>query len=239
MAFPLVQSKKRVGGGDPEVEPFDDLTTITLDANVTVGNLLAVWHFYGGTVANFVSISDNLGNAYSTVLLDEPPGGGTDTHCLFIAPVTVGGACTISIVLNALVGYRSIIVHEVAGRALSRPVNVVRANFQASPGTGANAITAGEDSTSMPGCYIFGVTAFEETGARALTPGTGFTAVETSPGTGTPPGNGSGAFASEELLQAAAGSVTVAFTTATNGPCNTVMMALEPAPANLMGQACL
>lgn len=228
---PLVQAKMKVGGGDPEVEPFGTTIVLTLDADVTVGNTLAVWSFYGGTIAQFTSIADNLGNTYTLVRHENPSGGGEDTHSLFTAPVTVGGACTITITLSASVGYRSMLVHEVSGRHATAPLDVSGFNFQASPTTAANNITSGAQTTTVNGCYIFGVTAFENTANRGLLPGTvvAFKEVLTSPGTGVAPGNGTGAISSEEFVQTTAGSIAATFTlVGTAAPCLTLMMALKP-----------
>jgi hypothetical protein len=239
---PLVQAKRKIGGGDPEVEAFGTTIVLTLDANVTVGNTLAVWAFYGGPIGDFTSIADNLGNTYTVADMVEPAGGGTDTHCLFTAPITTGGACTITITLAASYGYRSMIVHEVEGRDNSASlVDAVSNNFQSAPGTGTDALTSGAAVTTVDGCYIFGVTSFEETSARPLAAGTNFTKVTDSAGTGTAPGSGSGAFASEHLVQSTAGSIAATFTrSGTVAPSLTMMMALAPAVAGqeiAVGQA--
>jgi len=189
-----------------------------------------VWAFWGGPDSRLRSISDNLGNDYTLVRRETPPNGATDAHVMWYANITTGGASTITITLSRDTGYRSMLVHEVSGRHATAPVDASSFNFQATPTTAIDNITSGPATTTVDGCYIFGVTAAESTGARGINAGTGFTEILAAPGSGTAPNAGEGSISSEQLVQTTAGSIAATFTlTGTSAPVGTMLMALKPA----------
>lgn len=110
----------------------------TFTANVTVGNVVIVE--IGATSTNFTpsitSVTDNLGNTYTLQASGNEVfhGGGGNNYLqsawLYTAPITTGGACTVTVVSNnAQLG---VIVHEVQGISATASATATRGGFNGS-----------------------------------------------------------------------------------------------------------
>ena len=117
-------------------------------------------------------------------------------------------------------GYHNIIAHEISGW---NTLDQHRINPQSAPGTGANAVTSGNVTTTTNGQYIFGATIQDDFGPIAITPGTGFTERES-----TDADNATVPQDSEDRIQATAGNIAATFTQNVNKDICTCMMTFKP-----------
>ena len=110
----------------------------TFTANVTMGNVILVE--IAGASTNFTpaitSVTDNLGNTYSVQASGTEifhGGGGNNyliSNWLYSAPITTGGACTITVVsTNNQLG---VIVHEIFGISATASATATRGGFNGS-----------------------------------------------------------------------------------------------------------
>jgi len=88
VAAAIVQSRHKYPGNSD-----------TFVGNVVVGNVIVVLVAGSGNGTDLSSCTDNLGNTYTAVaaqLNSQTTGGRTATRC-WVAPVTTGGACTVTV----------------------------------------------------------------------------------------------------------------------------------------------
>ena len=116
----------------------------------------------------------------------------------------------------------SVVIDEYSGVATVSPLDGTAhaANFQNSPGTGANAITSGSVTTVTSGDLIYGANNIVG-GLTGITAGTGYTLRQTQTGL-------QDNLSSEDKVQAVAGAVAATFTTNSNQDTITNVMAFKP-----------
>ena len=183
----------------------------TLPANVVAGNALAV--YTGWESVAFTSITDTCGTS----------GGASNTYTVKSSTASYskgaiayalsgyGKSCTITATYSAATGgEREIIVHEITNVNQTTPVvsNQHAITYRATPGSGTDAITSGNITTTQSNTYIFGAISGLE--ALGFSVGTGFTAKESRvnwSGTGY-------SLKSEELSKTTAGTIAATFTSA-------------------------
>src|SRR5262249_4018833 len=201
----------------------------TLSAAVGSGNtLVGSFEAVPNGVA-VTSILDDKNNSYTTKdTIDD----AADSFRMvqFVLGNITNGPITITITFG--VGATNgnpvtIILDEYSGvAALTDPTDGHAGVLRSAPGTGTDAITSPNITTTVNGDLIWG-SCYDD---NALTPapssGTGFTQRETNTGTNI-------ACSSEDKIQAAAGSVNTTFTS-TNGGDNFIafVMALQPAASS-------
>jgi len=188
---------------------------ITLPAPTQTGNLLAVFVTWGAQTQ--FRCSTNRGDAFAVVdrIYDSMWKQSAGT-CY--AQSIAGGTTTVTVTFPGAVEYRAILVHEVAG-ATALDAHAIQ--VQNSPDTSTDAVSSASMTTTGP-AYVFGTT-MDDSGACPAnqTPGTGFT--------------GRVATAcinfiqmrTEDLVQAAAGSVAATFTPSASNSAITAGMAFR------------
>lgn len=160
---------------------FGGSFAITFDSNVVVGNTIALMCGIGNIAdASLITgCTDNLGNTY-TERADNI--GGGDTKKSFTAPVTVAGACTITITCNTDQGWRNITAQEIEG-VDSTPTSV--RDLTAISGSEDGHRSGSVIAADMNGIYIFGAMYYDNVpGAAGIRAGVGFTLVERFDGDG-------------------------------------------------------
>lgn len=194
MAVAFVQSvSKKWFGGSGLTE------TITFPGATSAGHLIPVFVAWSaGSGASIVSVSDGT-NTYTPVRTNT--NGTTGRSATYYVKNTGSGTFTITVTWGADPGFGFLCAHDVSGADTVAPLDQEIIALSIAPGVGANAITSTAKTTTAPGEYIFGA-AFDEGGGATFTAGTGFGIRETQGGVG----------ASEDQIQAAAGSIAATFT---------------------------
>lgn len=188
---------------------------VTLWSPTQKGNLLAVFVTWGDQTS--FQCSTDRGDAFAVVdrVFDTANVQSAGTcYAMSIA----GGTTTVTVTFPRAVGYRGILVHEVAG-ATALDAHAIQ--VQNSPGTSANAVSSGSMTTTGP-TYIFGATT-DDLGACPLTqtPGTGFT------GRVATACSNFMQLRSEDRIQAAAGPVAATFSLSASDSAITAGMAFR------------
>jgi hypothetical protein len=169
-------------------------TTIgqAFSTTVTVGDLIVAAVSWGNSSG--LTCSDSQGNVYTTLPVQYD---STNNQSLGIcyAANTKAGSTTVTATFSSSAPYRRLLVHEYAGLALTNPVDVTSANI-ANGTTAANGVTTTSATTTAAGRLVFAAV-MDDAGTATIQAGTGFTqrAVLGS------------ALASEDLVQATAGSI--------------------------------
>jgi hypothetical protein len=170
-------------------------------ANNTAGNLIIVAVSWGDRTAASINATDTLGNTYFVATNDFDTSNRQGLAILF-APNIRAGANTVTVNFGASNAYRRIVVSEYSGIAASSPLDGVAKN-RAIGTTAANAITSTTATTTVNGDLIFGVAMDDSGFFGTITAGTNFTrrAVVNNID-----------MATEDRVQATAGSVAATFT---------------------------
>jgi hypothetical protein len=180
---------------------------VSFSSNVTVGDVIAVFVGLGDQVATLSSITDTCGagggsNTYT--LLDNPTAGSASRAAMAYAVVGKSGACTVTANLTGGTPVAKIVVHEVNGVNTGTPLAGHKITAQTTPGTGIDAVSSGNITTTQNGDYIFGASLDEGGNNTHFAAGTGYAWHEmTKP---------SGSMMSEDKVQPSAGSVAATFT---------------------------
>lgn len=178
-------------------------------SNVVAGNLIVVCVAWGTIAANSItltSITDTLGHTYT--LLDNPTDESANNNRAATAyAVNIsGGANTVTAHLSGAPFVSNMLVHEASGLATASPLDQHKINAQTGVGTATDAVTSTAVVTTANGEYIFGAQVCTNSNGGAHSAGTGYAIRE----------NSSGAFSSEDQIQAVAGSIAATFTDGTN-----------------------
>lgn len=221
MAFTRVQ-----GAQSTESSSAFTTKTVTLSAvgsgNAVLG--LVSWDLAGGITLS--SVTDDKGNTYNLeTSIDDTTNSGR-TACFSRTNIT-NAPTVITATFSSSIGFVGIIADEFSGTSTAssdeRDGAAHGGQFQLSPGTGTDACTSGNFTTSVNGDLIWGATA--NTGGNVTpTTGTGFT-------TGTQSTWTDYRAASEYRTQTTAGAGTAAtFTQASfGGGHETFLIAIKPA----------
>lgn len=143
---------------------------LAYSSNVTAGSLLLTCI---NADAGISSVTDTLGNTYAaaTNLTD----GSTYALAMFYTISASSGANTVTANFTGSVGYAHHILGEWSGVASSSPLDQSTGQVQAAPGTGSNAVTSGNITTTVNGDLLVGCSNSDPYVSGQLTAGTGFT----------------------------------------------------------------
>jgi hypothetical protein len=232
MAFTRVQGATNFAGGSQTT------ATTTFGAGVTPGNTVIGAVHFGDNNTTITSITDNKGNSYSfTATSGASPGTYTDnvkegsgsfavTATFILGNIPAGGPTVITAALSPNGGNVCMIADEFSGCfASSTPSDGTTASHTGQvlvPGTGANALTSGNITTTGNGDLIWSCTC-ENEDAILSTAGTGFTGPFNDTGAGT------NRLQSEWRTQAAAGTIAGTWTNGTGASAAALVMAIKPA----------
>jgi hypothetical protein len=180
-----------------------------------------------GDMAVFIVVSD-AGVTVSSATDDKsdactvgtPVNNGSETTPVY-CPNLTAGAKTFTATLSGASTLNKIALDTYSGIVHTSPVDKTAGQHQATPGTGANAISSGAAGTATyPGELVWSATV-NSTGAAGsgtITNGTGFTSRQTS----------ANLFRTEDLIQTAPAAVTGTFTAGNAGDSfNTIVISFQ------------
>lgn len=176
--------------------------SVTLDSNVAVDSIIAVYSSWHGVVTVTASISHS-GTATLSAWTERhnPTTLGTiGRAAMFYALVTGAGSLTVTMTFSATVNAKGISIHEMSGIDTAAPFDVSAMNGQENPGVGVDAVTSSPVTTTADGDYVFGANDNFRQNVSAST-GTGFTGRLDQSGVKT-----------EDEIQSSAGSIAATFT---------------------------
>lgn len=183
--------------------------TLTFGSAISSGSTVCG----GGQFASsttLTSVTDDKSNTYNVET--NITASGQTAFAFSLGNIT-NGPTTITITLGASSGFNSAVADEYSGAlAASDPRDVHGGQTQNTPGTGADAYTSGNFTTTTNGDLLYGftVTTNSATAISNFVAGTGFTIRSRD----TPAGLGDAL--SEDRVQASAGSTAATFTDTTD-----------------------
>jgi hypothetical protein len=194
-------------------------TTIaqTFNSAVTGGNLIVVAVSWDSSSTASVTCSDNVGNTYSSALVANDT---INTQALGIcyAANSVGGtAITVTATFAVASTTRYIAIHEYSGVAVTSPADGSSSGV-AVGSTAPDNVTSGSATTTVSGDLIFGAVVETAAGSTTISPGTNFTQRQ----------NVISEVATQDRIQASAGSVASTMTFGTSQRYAAAMMAFKP-----------
>lgn len=139
-------------------------------SNVTAGSLL-VCHIYANH--GISSVADSLAQTFSSAV--NVTDGATFSIATFYVPNSAAGADTVTVTFAGTIAYASLQCAEYSGVATSSPLDQAVSQNQTDPGTGTDAVTSGNVTTTTDGQLIVGWSTALVVGAGTLTAGTGYT----------------------------------------------------------------
>ena len=174
-------------------------TTISqaFTTTVTAGDLIVAAVSWGNSSS--LTCSDSQANVYTTLPLQYDSTNNQSLGICYAANVKAGST-TVTATLASSATFRRLLVHEYAGLALTNPVDVTAGNI-ANGTTAANGVTTTSVTTTAAGRLVFAAV-MDDAGTATIQAGSGFT-LRTVLGS---------ALASEDLVQATAGSIAGTFT---------------------------
>ena len=130
-------------------------TPVTFSSNVATGSIIAFGITERDTVAlNSVTSSCVTGNL---TIVDTTANNGTEEFAYQgYGIVSKGGSCTVSANFASASAGAGIMVNEIKGVSTSSPLDVHKMQDQYYPGTGTDAATSGNVTTTASNDYIFG-----------------------------------------------------------------------------------
>lgn len=152
-------------------------TAATFTSNVTAGNLIAVMASWDGGIGVLSGITDSLGNTY-TAVNNVSDGGNPNHYATWYAKNITGGACTVTVTYTSSRPITLLEVVEISGVDTTAPLDKSAIQLQATPGTGANAVTSGSVTTTTDGQFIFGCSIATGSFTQTYSVGTGFTSID-------------------------------------------------------------
>lgn len=167
-------------------------------SNVTAGSLLTC-HVYANH--GISTVADSLTQTFTSAV--NVTDGATFSLATFYFANSAAGADTVTVTFAGAVTYASLQCAEYSGVATSSPLDQFTSNNQTTPGTGSNAITSGNVTTTTNGQLIVGWTTAFTVGAGTVSAGTGYTGRT----------NVFGDTIFEDQVQASAGVIAATFTT--------------------------
>lgn len=228
-----VQSAVNVAGGNVST------TTVSqaYPSNVTAGGLLVaavVWRSANDPAGTRPVVTDSLGQTWTLAIEeDNTDGNGGPSQYRSIGIWyfynTSGGANTVTATFPISLSNRAIGIVEATGiLTVSNPLDKSTALRQSNPGTTADAVTSGAQTTTTDGQFIFGANVNTFGANPAFSGGTGFTLRES--GEDTVAASTAWLFL-ETGTQTSAGAVAATFTKGVSGGSDTTIMATFKASA--------
>lgn len=168
------------GGGNQSITQFlqsdvstSATSTVVAMATTTSGDTIVILVYTNFTNMGATPVQDTQGNTYNLVQTAQSTAGpGNQKFRVYAAYNIVGGANTVTVNYATATVIRPALVLEVAACAAA-PLDVSQNNDQASPGTGAGAVTTGTavSNTKQPAFAIgFSVPIFQTTPPSAVAP---------------------------------------------------------------------
>lgn len=203
----------------------------TFGAGVGSGNLVrgfVAWNT--SNTANLTSVSDDKGNAYSIV---DKIADATDGTCM--GSFYLGGITNSPTVITANLNTTSamtIVASEESGLS-TLALDGHSGQSQTNPGTGTNAISSGNTTTTIDGDLICSAVMRGSANLTNTVVGTGFSARESDTSSATQ-------LKAEDLVQGTAGAISSTWTDAINGTSSvftTLMMAFKVTAADGIGSS--
>jgi hypothetical protein len=185
---------------------------VTLGATVGSGNLVVF--AVGAQSGSTATVADDKGNTYTAAPSPNPVTGNSYEVFMFYLGNITNGPITMTATLGASRTFVQCFAEEYSGMATS-PFDVSTAQFQATPGTTADAVTSGNATTTVNGDLIWAITASTNTSTFSV--GTSFTQRQSV----------AGEFMTESRVQSTAGAVAGTFRDTSNGSDITGMMAFK------------
>lgn len=182
-------------------------------SNVTAGDLIAIGiGQYGVSATQVTGITDNCNTAGTSDTYTIVDNGVIHPAGIYIgatqgyAVIGETGSCTITIAVSGGT-YIDAIAHEVSGVNTATPIDNSQYSVvgQYAPGTGTDALTGNNVTTTVADDYIFGWSFDGSVANNSFTAGTNFTDRVTQTGTGVNE-------QSEDRIQASAGDAMTTFT---------------------------
>jgi hypothetical protein len=180
---------------------------VSLPSAVTSGSTVLVTALIAATGS--ITVADDKGNTYTQIGTNAGLAGVIFSY--FYA-VNVTNAPKTFTMTTSSGTYPGILVAEVANIAAVSPLDGHADQYQATPGTGTDALTSGSFTTTANGDFIYGVCAFGNT----IKGGTGFNELQ-------------GQIVSEWQIQTTAGAIASTFTQAVASQATTAGFALKHA----------
>jgi len=161
--------------------------------SVAAGNLIVAAVSWGSSAT--LSCTDSQANVYAVATTQHDSVNNQSLGICYAANAKAG-TTTVTATFSSSASYRRLLIHEYSGIAQASPVDVVAKNL-ANGTTSANAITSTAVMTTTNGDLIFGAV-MDDDGVTGITAGTGFTQRQSV---------NNKDLASEDLVQALAGSI--------------------------------
>jgi hypothetical protein len=203
----IVQSKSTGSSGV--------VTTLTMTTPVTVGNIL-VAAMQVGAAGTTISFSDSFGNT-PTTLASANLAADNDALAIVCAPITTGGADTLTFLGNGSISSGFAIVYEVHNAICTQDVTAVHSNTLAS--TSCN---SGPMTTSTANDLLVGVCGVDGTGTTSSPAGVGWSGGLNGGNTGHP------LLMSEYQIGTSPGSFTATSGTVASEEQATLLVAIKP-----------
>lgn len=187
---------------------YGNMRAVTFNGNVTKGSVIAAGVTWTRFSSSLVSITAECTDGNFAVV-DSYSYGSSSKQVTAYGIITRSGTCTVTATFSESFGggeLGAIVVHEIGGADVNHPLDGHAINHQDNPGTGTDAVTSGNITTSRNGDYIFGVETDAAGNNVVDVTGTGFVARNSA----------GGYYATEDKILFAAGLVAVTFTS-TNG----------------------
>ena len=161
-----------VQGKDITDDTVGQNPTLAFTSNLTAGNLFVGFVTWKSSTVTLDSITDTLGHTITLVNNPTATNGGNYRSALFYAKNISGGADTLTFNFSASTTTNGL-VHEVSGLDTIAPLDQSAIVDQTAPGTGTDAVTTGNVTTTTDGQYIFGCS--QNDNGIDMSAGTGFT----------------------------------------------------------------
>lgn len=195
---------------------------------VTAGNTL-VAHAGWDSVSN-PTCSTSDGSAYTSTAASIKDTGNNQSGQVFYLPNVGAGTHTITATFSASIDFRRFRVYEISG-VTAAPLDKTTGQFQASPGTGSDAVSSGATAATANTCFLLGLSQ----APSELDPGSGTVTAGTSPTAYTIVGSNI-IMSAESAASVAAGAQTATFTQSTANTRITHILALiETSAVPLIG----
>lgn len=209
------------------------IITQAFSTSVTGGNLIVAAISWDTASSTTVTCSDNQSNTYVTVTNTNDT-SNSQALAICYAINVAGGATTVTATFGAASVTKRIAVHEYSGVTTVSPVDVSSTNV-ANNTTAVDNVTSNAATTTVAGDLLFGAVMETAPGGATITAGTGYTQRRVV----------TGELATQDRIQAAAGSVASTQTFSTNGLRYVAQMvafkaagtATAWAPPNILGSA--
>lgn len=200
------------GGGNLSAYPAAALSA------ASTADTICGWVYWQSTTITLNSVTDGT-NTY-TLIHNPTTVDTTSRYAMFYCLSVTAGTFTVTANLSGA-AFGNVIVHLIRGSGAVTLDKSALAS-QGFPGTGTDAVSSGNVTTTTDGQYIFGASAKVNAAGNVLTAGTGFTSR-------TQQNNSGAASLSESRTQTSAGAIAATFTTSSDGFYGTGIMTFKSA----------